>query len=884
MPMLNHYFFKTHRIRKAVFLFLFIFSMSSLSYSQINRQFIEKYSPLLMKDPSRLLFNREDSFVITVSEITSFREFIAKTPGIYTIAEYLPIKTFLIRARAKDINEKILIRSEVLFVDVQRVAKEEVAVSNLDNSANKVNLLHARYPQYNGTGLHVSVKENRPDTLDIDLKGRYTATNSVSPTLSSHATIMSTIIAGAGNSYYEGRGVANAAGINSTTFAVLMPETDNFYQQYNVSVQNHSYGTGIENYYGADAAAYDATVITRPSLVHVFSAGNSGTATSAAGAYTGIPGFANTTGSFKMAKNIITVGHSDSLGIVLAPSSKGPAFDGRVKPELVAFGEDGSSGAAAIVSGIALSLQHAFKEINGTLPTAALVKAILLNSADDRGAKNIDFSSGYGAVNAIKAMRGLVNGQYINGTISQGATTTIPFNVPPNIKQLKITMTWTDPAATVNTTKSLVNDADLELLLPATNETWRPWVLSHFPHIDSLQKLAARKRDSLNTVEQISIDNPVPGNYSILVKGFSITAGAQSYSIAYSFDTLDRFEWQYPAGTDNIFGGQSNTLRWENSWATVNGSLEYSINNGVDWQLISNAADLGKGYYKWNAPDTFVTARLRMNTGSQLYLSDEFTISKRMNTYVGFDCPDSFLFYWNKQPGVGSYRVDRLGARYMEPIRVTTDTMVVLSKQSNPSLYYAVVPLLNNKPGVRSYGFDYSNQGVGCYVKSFVVMLNGNAGNLQLELGTLYRVRSISWEKLSAGTYRNLQTVNPVSGLLLSYTDNTLVSGINTYRVKIELENGQIVYSQPESINYFANLPYIVYPNPAVQGQPVNILLKEPEPTVVTVFNSIGAKLREINVNDITTTIPANSLSKGSYFLQFRSAGQAPVVLKLVVY
>jgi hypothetical protein len=37
---------------------------------------------------------------------------------------------------------------------------------------------------------------------------------------------------------------------------------------------------------------------------------------------------------------------------------KGPAFDGRIKPEMVAFGIDGSSGAAALVSGVAILLQQ----------------------------------------------------------------------------------------------------------------------------------------------------------------------------------------------------------------------------------------------------------------------------------------------------------------------------------------------------------------------------------------------------------------------------------------------------------------------------------------------------------------------------------------------
>ncbi len=878
------YFLRSHIANRIACLVLFIFLYPFLSYSQVNESFFKKYSPTLLEQRSRLLLNRADTFVITVSDNFLFKEFIGKTPGIFTIYEYPVINSFLIRATGKELTGKIIGRPEVLFIDIHRTAKEEVAVSNFDISANKVNLLHARYPQYNGLGLQVSVKENRPDTLDIDLKGRFKPTPFMSATLSSHATIMSTIIAGAGNSYYEGKGVAMASGTSSASFAILLPEPDNFYQQYNISVQNHSYGTGIENFYAADAAAYDASVVTRPVLAHVFSAGNSGALNSTAGPYAGVQGFANMTGSFKMAKNIITVGHTDSLGIVLPPSSKGPAFDGRLKPELVAFGEDGSSGAAAIVSGIALALQQAYNEMNGVLPSSALIKAVLLNTADDAAAKGIDFTSGYGSVNANKAMRSVVQGQYFNGSIANGGTNTIPLIVPANLKQLRIIIAWNDPPAAVNANKALKNDADLELFLAATNETWQPWVLSHFPHIDSLQKLPVRRRDSLNTAEQITIDNPVAGNYTIVVKGFNISASPQSYTVSYLFDTLDQFNWQYPAKTDNIFGGSSNTLRWESSWPQASGQLEYSINNGNSWQLVSNNVDLTKGYYKWNAPDTFVTALLRMNFASQNFRSDTFTISKRMNIFVGFNCPDSFLFYWNKPRGVSSYQVYRLGDKYMEPLLITADTVIVLGKQTNPSLYYAVAPVLNTKTGVRSYGFDYANQGVDCYIKNFAVSLNGNTGLLELELGIVYKIRSISWQKLSVNGYRDLQTVNTINSVTLSYNDSPLSPGVNTYRVKIELLNGQIIYSQPETLYYFGNSNYIVYPNPAGQYQPVTILLKEPQPTRVEIFNPVGAKLYEMMVNDITAGIPPGKLSKGLHFLRFRTGSQPPIVLKLVIY
>ncbi len=865
-------------------LLFFIVLLPSLVFSQIHPSVVRKFSPGLQrqavtgKEPASVAV-----FMIALSDSIEFKSFSEKTPGV--VYQYAPGRVLLVRASWKDIVEKIAWHKEVVFIDEQRIPKEEVAVSNLDISANKVAMLHSRFPQYTGESLTVSVKENRPDTVDIDFKGRYITTAFASPTLSSHATIMSTIIAGGGNTYYEGKGVATAATISSANFSTLLPEPDAAYQQYNISVQNHSYGTGIENFYGADASAYDASVITRPPLLHIFSAGNAGTQTSTTGPYTGIPGFANLTGSFKMAKNIITVGHTDSFGVVLAPSSRGPAYDGRVKPELVAFGEDGSSGAAAMVSGIALSLQHAWKSLHGVMPSAALIKAILLNSVDDAGTKGIDFMSGYGFANAFKAMRGLVNGRYFENSIGQGATNTHNLVVPPGIKQLKITLVWNDPPAMANAAKALRNDLDLELELPAASQLWQPWVLNHFPHIDSLQQLPVRKRDSLNNAEQITLDNPVAGNYNIHVNGFSVAVSSpQSYAIAYQLDSLDTFTWYYPTQKDNIFGGNTNVIRWESSYSSTTGQLEYSIDNGSSWQLISIAADLSKGYYKWNAPDTFVTALLRMNIASQVFVSDTFTISKRINTFVGFNCPDSFLFYWNKPRGVNSFRVYTLGNRYLEPLFITTDTFAVLSKNSNPSLFYTIAPVIGSKTGVKSYTFNYTTQGVECYIRSFLGSLLGNTAQLDLLLGTTYQINRIVLEKFDGNSYVTLQQLTSIPGLSINFTDNQLYRGLNTYRVKIVLNDGRTIYSQPETVYYFSNAEFIVYPNPVSQQQSIQILTANTSETIrLQVFNSMGQKVYESIINDLITTIPAGKLARGLYFFRFtRETGRDETMRVLV--
>jgi Subtilase family len=880
VPPTNHWL-KMLKVTFIVFSFLFV---SLFAVAQIPQGQLKKISPLLQKHILIKNGQQPITFFVAVNDKGAFKKLIAQHTTMALVYEYATANVFVVRTSWDEMLRSILPQNGVLFIDEQRSPKEELAVSNLDLSMDKVNVLHSKFPQYNGTDIIVSVKENRPDTADIDFAGRYLSTYLSSSTFSPHSSTMISIIGGAGNTFYEGKGVAWGATLSSSSFAVLLPEPDATYQQYNITVQNHSYGTGIENFYGADAMAYDASVITRPSLMHVFSAGNSGTQTSTQGAYAGVPGFANITGSFKMAKNIITVGHIDSFGIVLPPSSKGPAYDGRIKPELVAFAEDGSSGAAAIVSGISIVLQQAYKDIYGNIPSSGFIKAILLNSADDVAAKGIDYTSGYGAANAYKAMLCILNARHFNGSISNGGSDVFNITVPPGIKQLKITLVWNDPPPTANAIKALKNDLDLELSLPASGQLWQPWVLNHFPHVDSLQLLPVRRKDSLNNEEQITVDGPVAGSYAINVKGFNITSAPQSYFIAYQFDSLDIFNWYYPTRQDNIFGGRTNLLRWESTYSNTTGQLEYSINNGNTWQVIDNAVDLAKGYYKWTPPDTFATVLLRMNFASQNFRSDTFTISNRPNVYVGFNCSDSFLLFWNKIPGVNSYQVYRLGTKYMEPLLVTNDTVVVLSKQNNTSLYYAIAPLINGKTGVRSFGFNYTTQGTGCYIRTFFAQLTNNTTLLSLELGTIYNLKNITWEKLTLNGYIPLQTINNISGLQFFYTDNLLTHGLNTYRAKIELLNGQIIYSQPETVFRFENNLYIVYPDPAPQYQAITILSNDPDITQLRVYNSVGVKVFEKNLDDLANIIAAGKLSKGFYLLRISKENKLQAVLKLVVY
>ena len=282
-------------------------------------------------------------------------------------------------------------------------------------------------------------------------------------------------------------------------------------------------------------------------------------------------------------------------------------------------------------------------------------------------------------------------------------------------------------------------------------------------------------------------------------------------------------------------------------------------------------------------PDSFTTALLRMNFGSQVFVSDTFTISKRFDVNVGFNCDDSFMLYWNKIPGINNYQVYQLGEKYMEPLLITTDTAIIFDKHNNTSLHYAVAPVINNKIGVRSYGYDYATQGVGCYIRTFFAQLNNKTAQLDLQLGTNYNVKTITWEKQTLNGFVPLQTITAINDLNFAYADNGLTHGLNIYRAKIELKNGEIIYTETATV-YFADEPYIVYPNPVPQYHNVTIISNNPDIAQLQIFNSVGMKMAEETLNDWSFTISTNRLDKGIYLLRIMKDGQLQKTLKLVVY
>lgn len=793
------------------------------------------------------------------------------------INRFDPLHMLTIKAKASFIK-KILNCNAVLFADDVKKPKEELLLGFVDYSFNNISLLQSEYPLYNGNNLFVSIKENRFDTTDIDFKNRIVPSAFASPIFNSHASAMATITAGGGNTWNYTKGAGWNAKLSSANFSNLLPEPLSYYQQPNIYLQNHSYGTIVEHFYGAEAAAYDASVTSIPSLVHVFSVGNSGLINPTSGRYAGIPATANITGNFKQSKNTISVGHADSFYTVLPPSSRGPAFDGRIKPELVAFGEDGSSGAAALVSGIAIALQHAHQQLYGTIPTASLIKSILLNSADDVGTPGIDFASGYGNANGYKAMQTIINGRFFNGSVAANSTQIFNINIPSGIQQLKLTLSWTDLAAAPSTSKALINDLDLELKQNNNAQVWQPWVLNSFPHKDSLLQLPKQTRDTLNNSEQISIINPQAGAYTITVKANSLANTAQNFSLAWQVDSVEKFKWYYPSKNDHLLPPDSNVLRWQTTFAG-NGTLQISTDDGNSWQTIATNINLVKGFYKYAPPDVYKKALLRMQTGAAIHVSDTFTISKRPSVNVGFNCNDSVLLTWQKIPGINQYRVLQLGNQFMQPLMLTNDTFFVISKTGNNSLHYAIEPVFQSKALVRSYTFNYELQGVGCYIRTLLADLTAaNQGLLKLELSTSVRVQSVVFEKKKANGFEVIHTASAAGNALqYTFTDINLNKGRNVYRAAVILSDGRKFYSDETALLFNGNEKAIVYPNPVVRTQPLNILANLEDELMFELINSTGHIVLQQIINDVPELVNIQHLSKGIYYYRILSKSKQKV-------
>jgi PKD repeat protein len=534
------------------------------------------------------------------------------------------------------------------------------------------------YPQFNGDGINVAIGDDGMIESHIDFKNRTHQTDVQGDLEGSHGEMVAGILAGAGNLNPQMEGTASHAEVHMFHEFDAVKKATTLYNNRNILITSTSYSDGCNRGYTYLAQLADYQVKNNTSLIHVFSAGNTGNEDCGYGAGAG---WGNITGGVKIGKNVLTVANVGSNDLLSPTSSRGPANDGRIKPDISANGDaqfstqpnnsyapaNGSSAAAPGVAGTIAQLYDAFESQHpNTFPNSALVKSIVLNTADDLGNPGPDFSYGFGRINARRALSVLQNKQYFDGTLGHSNTHSHFVSVPEGTKQLRVMLYWNDFEGSTISSPSLVNDLDLKIK-NSSNENYLPWILNSSPDSNLLNLPAVRGIDDLNNVEQVTIDSPESGLYSFFVKGSVIPQGMQPYFLVYEFVQND-ITLTYPQGGEKLVLGESEKIHWDAYGNFGNFEIEVSYNNGLSWDLIGLVSG-NKRSTLWQVPPVVSSqAKIKIKRGNEesICLAPFSIYDVPQNLHIAEVCPDIARLEWEPLANANSYLIYKLGDRFME--------------------------------------------------------------------------------------------------------------------------------------------------------------------------------------------------------------------------
>ncbi|MEM1318669.1 MAG: S8 family serine peptidase [Bacteroidota bacterium] len=550
---------------------------------------------------------------------------------------------------------------------------------------------------YNGEGVNILCRDDGAIGEHIDFQGRLDQSSS-GGSRGNHGDGVSGIMTGAGNVDPRYEGMASGAFLYVIDYrSDFLDETMDLFFDDDVIVTNSSYSDGCNRGYTTRTRTVDQQLYDNPTLMHVFSAGNSNGNDCGYGA--GMQ-WGNITGGHKQAKNCIATANLFDDADLANSSSRGPAHDGRIKPDISAHGQNqvstdsahtyfffgGTSGAAPGIAGVMAQLHQAYSELNGgERGSAALLKAIMLNTANDLGRRGPDFQYGWGHVNALRAATTLEDNRYLQGAVLPGQTSTHTIDIPAGVREVRVMTYWMDPPASNNTNKALVNNLDTRLR-DAGGDTYLPWLLNPTPDPFLLDAPATRGVDNLNNVEQVVIDNPAAGTYTLEVEGSELPFGEHEYYVVWEFYT-DDITLIYPKGGEKMVPGEQFKMFWDAASGTQPFFVSYSVDAGASWIEVArtNAEDR---IFTWAVPTSVITnqALFRVTRGGVEAVSDTLIHIAPLvqNVRVERVCLDYIQLEWNPSANAVGYDIYKLGERYMELIdSVTTNTAEV--PISNPA-------------------------------------------------------------------------------------------------------------------------------------------------------------------------------------------------------
>ncbi|MET0636110.1 MAG: S8 family serine peptidase [Chitinophagaceae bacterium] len=610
--------------------------------------------------------------------------------------------------------------AEDIVENISPVTEPEFSANEGGIQQSRANILQGHLPgNYNlsGKGITVGVFELRGSPFTHVDFAQQILLQKLPKTNDAHSTHVHGTLVGSGLLNPNYAGFAPAAKTLSADGSVTSLTNSNYHRHYNMVLTNNSYGSGFV----CSAPAYttlsriiDKQSIDYPTLLHVFAAGNSGWETCAR-----YPSGFHTVGmNQNSAKATLSVGNITDDGKVYGSSSKGPGAGGRLKPEVVAVGSNvwstlpgntygpnwGTSMAAPAVTGGLALLYERYRQLhNGEFPAGVLMKAIVCNTADDIGNPGPDFSHGYGALNLLRAVRTLDDQRYFHGSVGLDKVEEKSIQIPAHVKQLKVLLYWADPPATPLSTKALINDLDLVVKNQA-GTGYLPLVLDTVAA--NVDLVAGPGVDRINCHEQVVIEHPPAGNYTVAVSGTSITEGdSQGYYVVYEF-VKDSLQLDYPAGGELVSPGETLLIRWNTAMQEDPTLLTYSADGGYTWSAIGNS--LPSSYtYEWTIPDTLsneVLVRVQQPLNNQLAQSLFFSIIPvPVLTLTADQCPGSAGLSWSTLPGIDSFVILKAVGGSMQEIGITQSTSFQVSNLLDDSTYFfSVAAIHNGKRGRRS--------------------------------------------------------------------------------------------------------------------------------------------------------------------------------------
>lgn len=573
---------------------------------------------------------------------------------------------------------------------------------------------------YDGTGIMIAHNDAGLISDHIDFKGRFTNINN-SFRNTDHGFHTAGTIFGAGNKDPYGRGMADGSDLHYDNYPRSLNRSDNLYNSINARLTSNSFSNGCNAGYSTWSQQLDKDAYDTPNLLHVFSAGNDGDINCGYGAG---QFWGNITGGHKQAKNVVTVGALTTTDGLANFSSRGPATDGRVKPDVVGVGvnvfsttdingpnsydsKSGTSMSCPGVTGVLAVLMHAYKDLNnGTEAHGALAKGIIMNSAEDLGNPGPDFKYGYGRVNALQAYQIIENNWYQEDSLATGDSATFTFNIPSNTAQARFMLIWADREASPAAARDLVNDLDLSVDFGGS--TYLPWVLNPAPNGASLNANALRARDSLNNIEQVTIDYPSAGTTSIKVKGNNVPTGGKQRFFIIAFYEADDLSITYPLAGKAVEANATSIIRFDAARDT-NYTAELSWDGGATWNFFRSTTITSDRQFSWPVPDTTASnVYLRVHSPFDTSLVGPITITPRVTAIrTVASCPDSVKLDWDDLPGVSGYVVYRLGTKYMDSVAYVDSSEAQLPHLPFDEDWYAVAGVVNQSHiGFRSDAFE----------------------------------------------------------------------------------------------------------------------------------------------------------------------------------